>query len=70
MGTHGLTRREIEVMVHVAMGLTNEEIAEGLSISRPTVAAHLTHVFQTLHVKSRSEAVYVLGWVTVPEKYL
>jgi len=50
-----LSPREVEVMRHAAAGLGNREVAERLSISRSTVKAHLTHIFQKLGIQGRVE---------------
>jgi HD-GYP domain-containing protein (c-di-GMP phosphodiesterase class II)/DNA-binding CsgD family transcriptional regulator len=52
----GLTRREAEVVVLVARGRSNPEIARALTVSRKTVSAHLEHVYTKLGVTSRTEA--------------
>lgn len=52
----GLTARETEVLVLVATGRTNREIAAELVISEKTVASHLSHIFTKLDVPSRSAA--------------
>ena len=52
----GLTRREIDVVVHLARGRSNPEIAGALGVSRRTVAAHLEHVYTKLGVTGRTEA--------------
>lgn len=52
----GLTRREAEVVVLLARGLTNREIGAELHVSRKTVSAHLEHVYAKLGVSSRTEA--------------
>ena len=54
---HGLTRREREVLRLIADGLTNQEIAEVLSVSRRTVTTHTTGLFTKLEVGSRTAAV-------------
>ena len=53
----GLSPREMEVLVLVAQGLTNKEIAGQLSISFETVRNHLRHIYEKLHVRCRTEAV-------------
>lgn len=53
----GLTRREAEILVWIARGKTNNEIAGLLYISPRTVKKHLEHVYQKLGVESRTEAV-------------
>jgi HD-GYP domain-containing protein (c-di-GMP phosphodiesterase class II) len=52
----GLTAREVEVIVHLARGRSNADIAKSLSVSRRTVASHLEHVYTKLGVSSRTEA--------------
>ena len=52
----GLSEREIEILHHVARGLSNAEIAEELFISEGTVKWHLNNVFSKLGVKSRTQA--------------
>jgi DNA-binding CsgD family transcriptional regulator len=52
----GLTRREVEVLVLVATGKTNEEIASALIISKHTVRRHLQNIFAKLGVSSRAAA--------------
>lgn len=54
-----LTEREIEVLLRVAAGERNKEIAYGLGISERTVKAHLAHIFNKLAVDSRAGAVAV-----------
>lgn len=52
-----LTTREREVLELVVHGLSNKEIAERLSVSMAAVRFHLKHIYQKLHVHSRTEAV-------------
>src|SRR5690625_1465302 len=52
-----LSAREIEVLRHVAEGRSNQEVARKLFISEATVKSHLGHIFDKLHVESRSGAV-------------
>jgi DNA-binding NarL/FixJ family response regulator len=63
-----LSHREMEVLKVASKGLSNQEIAEKLSLSLRTVQAHLGHIFNKLQVSSRTEAVvYALkqGWITL-----
>ena len=61
MSAPGLTRREQEVVVLVAEGKTNAEIARQLWISPGTVRRHLENVFAKLGVHTRTAAVAQLG---------
>jgi NarL family two-component system response regulator LiaR len=51
-----LTQREIEVLEHVAQGLTNQEIADELGISEHTVRNHVGHILDKLHLANRTQA--------------
>lgn len=55
-GLEHLTPRQIEVLQLVARGMTNQEIAEALFLSRRTVHAHLRSIFHKLGVGHRSAA--------------
>ena len=52
----GLTRREVEVLVLLATGKTNREIADVLVISEHTVARHVQNILAKLGVSSRTAA--------------
>jgi DNA-binding NarL/FixJ family response regulator len=52
-----LTPREEEVLALLAKGYITKEIADQLGISFDTVRFHLKHIYQKLHVRSRSEAL-------------
>jgi len=52
----GLSLREREVLELLAQGLPDKEIAAKLNISMPTVRYHLKHIYDKLHVRSRTEA--------------
>jgi DNA-binding NarL/FixJ family response regulator len=51
--SHGLTRREVDVVRLVAEGLTNRQIARRLVVSEATVKTHLNHVLSKLDVDGR-----------------
>lgn len=55
-----LSRREMEVALLIAQGLTNRRIAEELSISERTVATHVGKIFKKLGLRSRDEVAPVL----------
>jgi LuxR family transcriptional regulator, maltose regulon positive regulatory protein len=52
-----LSTREVEVLAHVAGGLSNRGIAAALLISEVTVKSHLTRIFRKLDASSRTQAV-------------
>ena len=56
---HDLSEREIEIIELVAQGLTNQEIAESLTISKRTVDNHVSNVFTKTGAKNR---VALLNW--------
>jgi DNA-binding NarL/FixJ family response regulator len=51
-----LTKREFEVMVLVATGKYNKEIAIKLNCEETTIKKHLQHIFPKLEVQNRTEA--------------
>ncbi len=51
-----LTKRETEIVQLVAKGLANKEVAADLTIGVETVRVHLKHIYEKLHVRSRTEA--------------
>jgi DNA-binding NarL/FixJ family response regulator len=54
---YGLTSRQMEVLQHLAAGLSNKEIAQATKLAEGTVKIHVSAVYQTLNVNSRLEAV-------------
>ena len=52
----GLTKRELEVLLVLVRGVSNEEIAEHLGISAKTVGHHVQHVYRKAGVHSRAAA--------------
>ncbi len=52
-----LSSREREVLVLLAEGRTNREIAAGLSVTLATVKSHLVRVYAKLEARNRNEAV-------------
>lgn len=57
LGQVPLTPRQNEILLHVAAGLSNGQIARRLSVSEATVRKHLENVFARLNVTSRTAAV-------------
>ncbi|AXE89145.1 response regulator transcription factor [Streptomyces sp. Go-475] len=65
----GLTARETEVLVLIAEGLSNQEIARRLHVSTATVKTHINNMFTKTGLKDRAQAVryaYVQGLVRPP----
>ena|SRR5919204_6490724 len=54
-----LTKREIEILRLLALGMSPAEIAEQLTISRKTVTTHTEHIFLKLGVQSRAQAIAI-----------
>jgi DNA-binding NarL/FixJ family response regulator len=52
-----LSKREIEVLNHVAEGRPNAEVAALLFVSETTIKSHMVHIFSKLDVSSRTAAV-------------
>jgi DNA-binding CsgD family transcriptional regulator len=52
-----MTRREVEILELIALGLSNREIAEKLCVSENTVKTHCSRVFDKLGAKRRTQAV-------------
>ncbi|MEM6838817.1 MAG: response regulator transcription factor [Cyanobacteria bacterium P01_C01_bin.120] len=55
--TDALTNRESEVLKLLVHGASNQEMANRLYITSGTVKAHLTSIFNKLHVSSRTQAI-------------
>jgi NarL family two-component system response regulator LiaR len=56
-----LTEREVEVLKLVAQGMTNQEIAQKLVVKESTVASHISHILEKLHLANRTQvALYAL----------
>lgn len=51
-----LTRRELEVLILVASGMFNKEIAEEMKISERTVKNHISSIFKKIDVADRTQA--------------
>ncbi|MGV4987268.1 response regulator transcription factor [Streptomyces sp. NRAIS4] len=65
----GLTARETEVLLLIAEGLSNQEIARKLHVSTATVKTHINNLFAKTGLKDRAQAVryaYSKGLVRPP----
>ena len=58
---YGLTQRQMQVLTHIAAGLSNKQIAETIHLAEGTVKIHVAAIFQALRVSNRMEAVRMAG---------
>jgi len=56
-GEQALSAREIDVLLLVARGASNQDVAEKLHVSTATVKSHLIQIYQKLGVSDRTAAV-------------
>jgi DNA-binding NarL/FixJ family response regulator len=52
-----LTERELEVLVAIAKGMSNAEIAEQLFMSHATAKTHVSHLLTKLNARDRAQLV-------------
>jgi DNA-binding NarL/FixJ family response regulator len=65
-----LSDREMEILRMAARGMSNQEIATQLYLSRRTIQAHLANIFDKMDVGSRTEAVLQAlrkGWLNLDD---
>jgi DNA-binding NarL/FixJ family response regulator len=55
--SQALSPREAEVLDLLAKGFLYKEIAESMKVTYATVHTHIRHIYEKLHVRSRTEAV-------------
>ena len=58
-GVESLTDREVEVLLFIADGSSNAEIADTLFVSEATIKTHVSHILSKLDVRDRVQAVVV-----------
>lgn len=59
------TEREMQVLPLLRLGLSNFCIAQRLALKEKTVEKHLTHIYEKLHIRSRTEALLRLQTLPV-----
>ena len=65
-----LTRRELEILLLMARGRSNRQIASSLHVAEPTVKRHVANIYPKMGVVSRGEAVRKAlenEWFTIKE---
>ena len=55
-GPDPLTERELEVLQLVAQGLTNQQMAEQLTVAEVTIRTHISNILSKLHLANRVQA--------------
>jgi DNA-binding NarL/FixJ family response regulator len=53
----GISKREYEILVKIAEGLSNKEIADALFVSESTIKTHVSNLFTKLDAKRRTQAI-------------
>ncbi len=56
---YGLTERQMQILQHLSIGLSNREISAEMGLAEGTVKVHVAAAYQMLRVNSRAEAVRV-----------
>ncbi|WP_298364508.1 LuxR C-terminal-related transcriptional regulator [uncultured Lutibacter sp.] len=54
---YGLSKREIEVLKYITAGLSNDEIAKKMFVSKNTIKTHIKNIYAKLDVKNRIQAI-------------
>lgn len=60
-----LTPQQFRVLMMVAEGLLNKQIAYTLEVSEATIKAHITAIFRKLGVQNRTQAVLAIGTLNI-----
>ncbi len=58
---YGLSQRELEVIVQLSRGLSNQEIADALGVSYTTIRTHVYNIFKKTGAASRVELLRILS---------
>ncbi|MFN0016246.1 MAG: response regulator transcription factor [Saprospiraceae bacterium] len=73
LAQHRVTQREYEVLLHIAQGLSNQQIADTMFVSLNTVKTHTANLFSKLDAQRRTQLVErarVLGLIApIAQKY-
>ena len=56
-----LTAQELQIVLHVARGMTNREVGAALFLSHKTIEFHLGRIFRKLGIRSRAEVIRRFG---------
>lgn len=65
-----LTPQQFRVLMMLAEGLLNKQIAYDLSVSEATIKAHVTAIFRKLGVQNRTQAVLAIAALQIDDKAL
>ena len=65
-----LTPQQFRVLMMIAEGLLNKQIAYELEVSEATIKAHVTAIFRKLAVQNRTQAVLAIGALKIEQKKL
>jgi len=61
----GLTQREHEVLLKMAEGMSNQEIAMALYLSENTIKTHVSNIFFKLDAKRRTQAIQIAKQLSI-----
>ena len=53
----GISKRELDVLQHISLGLSNQEIADTLFVSLNTIKTHVSSLYGKLNVDRRTQAI-------------
>lgn len=67
-----VSKREKEILVHLATGKTNKEIADSLSLSTSTIRNHVSNIFTKLKISNRAQAtaIAIYSGLITPETFM